>query len=454
MDTMAVGNIIEKQLVGGLRRSTRREVARTVAGKPAQAVLRRDARAMAAAGLAGPERAVAAYHAANRALAGKYPTLDKVLADPDRFVAEVRRRFEAQRKLDPRRAYRFEFGDYGVPVLKAMVPMLDAAIAKIEGQLAARRPWAPWRAWSVADRRETIAHLKDLRAEVRRHVASGKVDYQAMLELGYYASRAMGRYDLRQLNLRDQVMLAVDRKLQGHGNASIAAERAAFKAREMSVFDAISPVGGFRDAMAPFEQAYLNPNKLEMITLPTHEALGTDVFMRLSNHPIFLVGVTQQPVAADGFIRPSSDFWMHDIRHNSAIFAKHQAFARRHGITAETAGRLSKQIDVWRQELLAAQAQIEDRELGRAVRFFEFNYHHDRGYPLVPSSYTRPPEDPTKIAELLHRTLKFAGQKMEDDINVFANRKATLQRAWEWLHAFWSARAPQERVLLGPAARR
>jgi hypothetical protein len=327
--------------------------------------------------------------------------------------------------------------------------MIDAEIAKIEGQLAARRPWAPWRAWSVADRTETIAHLKDLRAAIRRPLAAGKVDYHRMLELGYYVSRAMGRYDMRQLNVRDKVMLAVDRALQGHRTSSIAAERAGFKAGEMSVFDAMSPVAGFRSSMGPFEKAYLNPDKLEMITLPTSEALGTDVFMRLSNHPIFLVGVTQQPIAADGFVRPSADFWLHDIRHNSAIFATHQAYAKRNGLTPEAAAKLSKQIDVWRQDLLAAQAKIAAPELKKAVRFFEFNYHHDRGYPLVPSSYTDAPANPERLANLLHRTLKLADQRMEDDMNVFANPKATIHRAFEWLHGFWSARLPEERALLG-----
>ncbi len=450
---MAIANLIGEQLVGRLRQAARREAPHALAARPARSALQRDARVIAQALPASPPQAAAAYRAANRALVGKYPTLDKVLADPDKFVAEVQRRFAAQRKLDPKRPYKFQFGDYGLPVLKAWTPMIDAEIAKLEGQLAARRPWAPWRAWSVADRQETVAHLKELRTEVQRHLASGKVDYQRLLELGYYVSRAMGRYDMRQLNLRDKAMLVVDRALQGHRTGAIAMERAAFKSGEMTVFDAMSPVAGFRFSMAAFEKAYLNPNKLEMITLPTSEALGTDVFMRLSNHPIFLVGVTQQPIAADGFVRPSADFWLHDVRHNSAIFATHQHYAERHGVTPETARRLSKQIDVWREDLLAAQAQIRDPELAKAVRFFEFNYHHDRGYPLVPSSYTHGPENPEKLANLLYRTLKLANQRMEDDINVFAAPRSTIHQAYAWLHAFWSARLPQERAVLGQAAK-
>lgn len=450
---MAIANVIGEQLAGRLRQVGRREAPQTLAKGPARLALARDVRAIAAARPATSQQAQAAYRAANQALVGKYPTLDKVLADPDKFMADIKRRFAAQRQLDPKHPYRFAFGDYGVPVMKSWIPMLQAEIAKVEGQLAARGPWTPWRAGSVAERQQTVAHLKDLQAEVQRHLASGKIDYQRLLELGFFVSRAMGRDDLGKLNWRDRAMLVVDRVLQGHRDSTIAAERARFKAGEMKVFEAGSPVAGFKAAQAPFERAYLNPEKLEMITLPSSEELGTDVFMRLSNHNIFLVGVTQQPIAADGFVRPSADFWLHDVRHNSAIFDKHKAYEARHGLTPATAERLSKQIDVWRQELAAAEAQLPDPELARAVRFFSFNFHHDRGYPMVPSSFTHGPENPESIARLLYRTLKLANQRMEDDINVFAAPRATIHKAYEFLHGFWSARLPQERALLGPAAK-
>lgn len=446
---MGIVNVISDQAVSKVRRAAAPKAARPIA--KLAPVVAQDVRVAAkpAVRVATEAEGRAAYEAANKRLAGKYPTLDKVVTDPDKFVAEARARFAAQKAIDPKNAYRFDFSDYGIPVLKQWLPMLDAEIAKVESNIANR---GAWQVWGKTERTETLAHLKDIRGAVQKHLTEGKVDYQRMLELGYYSTRAMGRFDLNQLNLRDKAMLMVDRAMQGYRHAPIDAERRAFKAGEMTVFDAMSPVEGFRWSMAKFEQAYLNPKKLEMITLPTSEELGTDAFMRLANHPIYLVGVTQQPVAADGFIRPSADFWLHDIRHNSAIFSTHEAYKKQHSVTPETAKKLSKQIDVWREELLAARKELKDPELKKAIRFFDFNYHHDRGYPMVPSSYTHAPKDPTGIALILHRTLRLAGQKPGGGTSDFANPKPTLKKAFDWLHTFWAARLPQEKALLGPKA--
>ena len=53
----------------------------------------------------------------------------------------------------------------------------------------------------------------------------------------------------------------------------------------------------------------------------------------------------------------------------------------------------------------------------------------------------------------VHRTLRLAGQKPGGGTNDFAKPKETLKRAFDWLHGFWAARLPQEKALLGPAAK-
>ena len=60
--------------------------------------------------------------------------------------------------------------------------------------------------------------------------------------------------------------------------------------------------------------------------------LGYDVFDRLSNRDIFLMGVTQKPIPADGFVRPAADFWIHDARHNSALYARRASYIKEHGL--------------------------------------------------------------------------------------------------------------------------
>jgi hypothetical protein len=77
-----------------------------------------------------------------------------------------------------------------------------------------------------------------------------------------------------------------------------------------------------------------------------------------------------------------------------------------------------------------------------AIGFIQFNYHHDRGLPLVPSSYL--PEKIDDVPRLLYMMLKASGQQ-----TGFDNPKETMQEAYTWLRNFWMERLPEEKSLLG-----
>lgn len=87
------------------------------------------------------------------------------------------------------------------------------------------------------------------------------------------------------------------------------------------------------------------------------------------------------------------------------------------------------------------------------MRFEPIVGPNGRGYPMVPSSHTKAPKNPEGIAVLLHRTLSLAGQRPGGGTNDFGKPTVSLKNAFDWLHAFWAARLPQEQALLGPAAK-
>ena len=96
--------------------------------------------------------------------------------------------------------------------------------------------------------------------------------------------------------------------------------------------------------------------------------------------------------------------------------------------------KLEKRIDLWKTELDAARAAIPDKQLRWAIGFVMFNYHHDRGFPMVPSSYTSD-EATHQVPQLLYMMLKLSNQPVG-----FDKPQATLAKAQEWLNAFWAQR--------------
>jgi hypothetical protein len=392
----------------------------------------------------------AAYEARNAKTArGKYPTLEKVLQDPDAFVQDMRGRFAAQKAKTPDTPYLFDVGDYATPVLKQMSEGLDAEIAlltkelkdlKAEGQMLP--DFLSRKDEMRRDLQLGIDHCKALKAEVSGHADKGELSYRRMQELSYHVSQALGVFDYDDLNLRDRGFLLIDQYLMGVETPNIQELVRRYEANEFTVFQKDPNVEGFKMVQKPFEDAFLNTEEMEMVVLPTMEHLGPAPFMRLSSYDLFLVGVAADPVAADGFVRPGGDFWTHDIRHSSSIFGRRKMYEVEHQMSEPQVRKMQKKIDVWRAELDEARKAIPDKELRYAIGFFMFNYHHDRGYPMVPSSYKM--DDVDHVSKLLYMMLKVSDQKIG-----FENPTKTLKKAYGWLREFWMDKLPEEQAILG-----
>ena len=333
-------------------------------------------------------------------------------------------------------------------MLETVSKALDAEITKIAGQLERLEAnTSPLQRINgskrkIDDRKLGLEYLHELKADVDTHLGGGQVSYRRLQELSYFSSRALGMLDISDLNLRDRSFLMIDRYIHGRHGIPIADEYALYRNNAFVVFEGESPVSGFKMVEKQFEEAFFNQSDLELISLPTTEDLGIEPFMRLSSYDVFLMGIAPEPAAADGFVRPGADFWAHDFRHSSSIFGKRKVYECEHRMTAPQTRKLQKQIDVWRADLDQARKQIPDKDVRIAVSFFMFNYHNDRGLPMVPSSYL--PEASDTVPRLLHMMLTASKQSPP-----FGNPKATLDKAYAWLREFYLERLPEEQAILG-----
>ncbi len=406
--------------------------------------------ALSARALALTPKERAATAALNKKASAQAPALGPVLANPAGFVKDIKARFAAQKALTPAAPYTFDFSDHGLPVLKDMAEHLKAEVLKVQGQLQALQdsdiPWLPdfltGHGDDVQEAELGLKHLGRLQGEVSRHLKAGKINYRQLQELGYFAARAFGHFDLDDLNLRDRTMLAIDRRLQGYEAVSIEEEIERYCAREFTVFQQPSPVGGFQKAEATFEEAFFNKEEMKLVSVPTMEHLGPGPFMRLLPYDVYLMGISPEPAAADGFVRPGGDFWLHDMRHASAIFDKHEDYANQHNLSEPQKVKLAGLVDKWKVELNEARKEIPDKSLRYAIGFMSFNFHHDRGYRMVPSSFVDEVAN-DHVPRLLYEMLRAADQP-----RGFEDPAQTLEQAFDWLQNFWLARVPQEQALL------
>ncbi|MEM6731756.1 MAG: hypothetical protein AAF658_09375, partial [Myxococcota bacterium] len=295
-----------------------------------------------------------AYAARNAEMATKYPEFGFIFKDPDAFLAEVRGRFAAQKAKTPESPYDFDFSDHGMVFVEQM---RDAARDKIEiceeqlaNLLATRNP----KEAELSDRELGLKFLREMRAELDATLASGKVTYRQMVEQGYFVSHALSQRDHDKLNVRDKFLLSIDRKMQGQRETNIREAYDIYKKRDFSVFQARSSVPSFDVVHETFEKAFFDPNELQFVYLPTTSHLARDIFIRLALHEIHLGGVALEPIAADGFLRPGYDFWLHDARHASLIWANRERYERANGMSEEKIKVLRGQYDVWLGELNAA----------------------------------------------------------------------------------------------------
>lgn len=402
------------------------------------------------------------HDAANAQQAEKNPFLAGVLRDPGAFKKDLEARFAQQKRLTPEDPYQFEFGDYGVPVLKDIDEMLSLEIAELAAKRDKGLTGTGFRAavsaafgaigdlfnplrWSKDPNKDQgIAYLKELQGEVRSHIAADSISYRRLQELGHWSATALGHFDDEDLSLRDRSMLVIDRFLLGKERASIPEQQRRFQENDFALFRKDAGDHGIRLATETFEHDFFHPDRLEMVALPVARSLGPGVFMQMLPHDIFLLGITREPEQADGFNRPGGDFYLHDIRHASSIYTKRKIYEKEHNLSQAQKEKLEVMQSVWKKEMTEERKAVESKELRYAIGFLGFNHHHDRGIPQLPSSFLA--EDPDTIALWLYRALKLSEQP-----TGFENPKATIQEAYSWLQDFWLKRLPQEEAILEPS---
>lgn len=384
----------------------------------------------------------ACYQALNRHLTGQYETLDQVFADPDRFRKDIEARFEAQKSITPEDPYAFDFSDYGVPVLKQIGVAVDKEIKELHGEVGTLRS-KRFKKKDVREREVGLQYLSDLKGEISERVRTGDLSYRRLQELGYFASCILGHFDMEDIHMRDRLLLPIDSYLQSEEKVGIEEEYRRYKDNDFTIHQKKAhAVSGFDKVERTFEEAYFNPERLEMINLPTMEPLDQEPFMRLMNKDIFLAGVAADPLSADGFVRQGRLFWLHDVRHNSAIFAKKKQYELERNLTPLQKSQLDRRIDVWNTELFAAMGEIEDPQLASAVDTVVFNIHHDRGLPLVPSTYDNKEMRP--VTKALRFMWGVSGQDTK-----FDQPRRRFKEAYAWVDGFFKERRDQEKALTG-----
>lgn len=401
----------------------------------------------------------AVHDAANLKQAEKNSAVAMVIKDPRAFKSDLEARFAAQKALTPDDPYQFEMKDYGIPVLHDIDAHLTSEITKLEEKMGLTPRTSAERTgikaafaaigdffnpfhW-MADKNYEVGlkYLKELKADIGGHIEDDSISYRRLQELAAYSATALGHFDDEDLSLKDRSMLVVDRHLLGKESGNIAKEYQRYKDNDFQLFRKEAGDSGIRLAQDHFVDDFFDPDKLKLVSLPVARSLGPGVFMQLLPHDMFLMGVTPDPEAADGFNRPGGDFYLHDMRHASSIYTKRKIYEKQHNLSDAQKEKLEVMQSVWKAEMNEAKKELESKELRYAIGFLSFNHHHDRGIPQLPSSFLA--EDHGKVADKLYLALNVSGQPIG-----FENPKQTLNQAYAWLREFWLERLPQEEAIL------
>jgi hypothetical protein len=238
-------------------------------------------------------------------------------------------------------------------------------------------------------------------------------------------------------------MLSIDNRLQGYKQLPIDREYALYRERKFMFFQMSSTVRTFKAVEQSFAKAFSNPHFLERIVVPINDVIDRDILYALVPSSIDLEGLTYDPIAADGFLRPSGHFMNHDRRHNSVKTVERLRYIQSKNPTIAQMRLIMELQDKWDLELQQAIAKIQDPDLREAVDLTAFNWHHDRGYPYTPSVWLETKKNAVIYA--LDFTLILSGQGTRFK-NVMKNTKS----ANAWLDDFWVERLPDEVAVFQP----
>ncbi len=365
----------------------------------------------------------------NRFMSDKYPKLSIVLKDPDQFFSTMRERFHAYRAIHINDPYMFDYSEIGIPLVADIATNLDRKILELQNNSNS----------SIKPREIIVAtqYLRKLKEESQRILSRGSVGYIELMHFQYFYSRAIGHFDTHGFRAIDRWFLPLDRSLEGYQQLSIDQEYSLYIDQRFSVFQKTTTSEGFNAAASSFANAFSDPVELRQIWVPTNVALERDIFMRMMFKDIHFIGVTYDPILADGFLRPGGDFNMHDVRHESAKFFEKENYINTNHLNEYQIQQMNKEVDRWALELAYENSQIKNHDLKEAVNHLAFNFHHDRGYPLIPSVFLN--RDKNLTAYLLYHAMIIGNQGMP-----FPFPAINLQRASKWLEKFWNERLSDE----------
>jgi hypothetical protein len=388
----------------------------------------------------------------NKSMVAKYPKLEFVLRSPNDFIQEMRSRFNDLKKTNPEAPHLFDYSEIGIPAVEYARMELNKKISrlilskeKLEIALNTGNPLNLFRKQFLTKEIQEISiglqYLNDLLAESEAILKTGKINYLKSISYLYYFTRAIGHFDNDGLSLFKKMALRVDRSFQGYKQLSIQNEYSMYKSHKFELFQRKSTVSGFVNSESNFVNAFSRKDFLETIIVPSAVALDRDILMRLMSKEINIVGLTSEPVDADGFSRPGGDFWMHDLRHETGKMFEIKNYRERFFLTEDQIKKLDLLQDYWYIDLENSIAKIDDINLKAAVELMAFNYHHDRGFPLIPSLWIH--RDTDKIGYALVFILTVSGQSAGYK-GLIKNSKA----ATTWLDQFWKTHLSEEQLVL------
>lgn len=422
-------------------RSTPAPNAHAPSGSPPAAIHLSPARAPAtttarpAARAVPPESHESVQATLNVPLAAQFPRLAIVLKDPDAFYATMSERFEKQKQLTPNDPHRFDYSEIGIPIVKDTRAALKTKLDELTAGTVGRSPEA---------RKVAIQHLTALAKEADGYLAIGTVSYRSLIEYCHFYTRAIGQFDKETFPAFKRAFLKIDERLEGFKARSPEEELADYQARRFTVFqqDTKTTSKGFAAAESAFEDAVFNKKELKTLLVPTNDDLTDHLLMRLgSRDKINLVGVSDKPILADGFLRPSGMFWVHDLRHQSAKFHKKQVYLDDHAIPTAKVRAMNELMDKFYVELRGEIDAVPDPQLREALKLLTFNFYFDRGFPMMPSTFLGRKGDNITLG--LYLAEKVGGQGVKFNAPV-----KNLGRAEEWLKQFWDKRSSIETQFL------
>jgi hypothetical protein len=120
----------------------------------------------------------------NAKMSAKFPDLKIILQDPDSFVSQMEKRFEAQKKITPDNPYLFDYSEIALPLFRKMHQGIIDKISELQGN----------KKYSKAELETAFNFLHDLEKDIAKKLATGKINYQDTVHLGFFYGNAIGHF--------------------------------------------------------------------------------------------------------------------------------------------------------------------------------------------------------------------------------------------------------------------